>query len=60
MIDALQANHGKLFSYPVDVCGNQRWTISCSMNVGDPLTLFDLIQHTSTPLRLEITLSHWR
>ena len=32
MIDALQANHGKLFSYPVDVCGNQRWEVSYSIH----------------------------
>jgi len=37
MIDALQANHGKLFSYPVDVCGNQRWAITCSMIIWVPI-----------------------
>ena len=42
MIDAFQAIHCYLFSCLVDVCGNQRWAMSCFRIIWAPLIPFRL------------------
>ena len=53
MIDALQANHGKLFPYLTLVCGNQHWAITCSMIRWVPLMLFVMLHLHQNMCRIE-------